>query len=396
MGFWQGVAEAYKDISAERTRARELEENRAFEKEMFMKKVEENRRDKLIELSATRKKSKTNATEISGKAQELIKMLDPEDERTKVFVNDPVLAAATYDAVRKANEARVRNEKPTLTPEEILKISTYTDQSGKPKLSPDAPSSIEEINNLDLSNPEEYAKALKSLQPQSEDKPFVAVPPEYFSPDTGERTEKAIKTLDDMVMVRAYERLDKLGQDDKNSTEYAQLAQLIDAGLGGGKGAELAMVRLRAMYGREIIDNMNQQDQETLYKSPVIRELFPQDQNMTPKDLPNDGGVNRQLQRDEAISQFVNEYSNPNTTEERRLEIRESFSRNGVEHLLPKLKTDTPQQSRAERKEELSQLLREFSTASFERREEINNRLKEMGVYDAVEKFKLENIQRVG
>ena len=35
MGFWQGIAQAYKDEKVERTEDRRIEEQRAFQRETF-------------------------------------------------------------------------------------------------------------------------------------------------------------------------------------------------------------------------------------------------------------------------------------------------------------------------------------------------------------------------
>jgi hypothetical protein len=346
MGFWQGVAEAYKDISAERTRAREIqderdyrkkekEEERAFEKEQFMLKVQENRRDVLYDLYAKRNATKANANEIKGKVTELLKMVDPEDKKAQVFINNPAAGAAVYDTVKSINAKRAENEQPPLTADQILSIPVYTDESGRAKITPESVKSLEEIGSMDLSDPAEFMRIRTSLETASE-KPFVSVPTEFLNPDTGVRTKRAIEEkLDPMVLARAGQRLEALAENPDAAKEYTSLLKLTSMVEKGGAAADYAMVKLRGLYGREVIETLNQQDQDELYKSPLIRELFPQDQGVTPKDLAGSGEADIEVQRAEAISQLIDEFSSASL--ERKMEIREKFMELGLSDLLPKI-----------------------------------------------------------
>lgn len=50
MGFWQGIAQGYKDETAERTQDRRIEEERAFQRDTFNNKILEERRNAMIPL----------------------------------------------------------------------------------------------------------------------------------------------------------------------------------------------------------------------------------------------------------------------------------------------------------------------------------------------------------
>lgn len=334
MGFWQGVAEAYKDISAERTRAREIEENKAFEREMFNKKIEEERRNILLNLYAKRKETQTNSNELAGKVSELSRMLDTKDERAKAVLSNPIAAAALYDSVQSINANRAKNEQPLLTGDEILGITVYSDRDGNKRITPESVKSLEEIGSMDLSDPAEFIRIRTSLEPRPAEKPFVAMRPEYLDPQTGERTKRAIEDkLDPLVLARAGQRLDTLAKNPDAEKEYTALLKLTEMVGKGGTAADYAMVKLRAMYGREIINTLDKQDQNELYKSPLIRELFPQGQGVTPKDLVGSGEPDIEVQKAEAISQLIDEFNNASI--ERKMEIRDKFEELGLSKLLP-------------------------------------------------------------
>lgn len=63
MGFWQGVANAYKDIKAEETREREIEEERAFQRETFRKRILEERKNALIPALIEQRKAASELAE---------------------------------------------------------------------------------------------------------------------------------------------------------------------------------------------------------------------------------------------------------------------------------------------------------------------------------------------
>jgi len=50
MGFWQGIAQAYKDEKVERTEDRRIEEQRAFQRETFNNQILEERRNAMLPL----------------------------------------------------------------------------------------------------------------------------------------------------------------------------------------------------------------------------------------------------------------------------------------------------------------------------------------------------------
>ena len=248
MGFWQGVADAYKDIEAQKTREEELEQaradrlaeiesDRAFDREMFQKRLEETRRDTLFKLAAERGVASGDAEAMAAKTRSLAERLSgveaPEDvERVGKILQNPAAAAEIYDRLESVEQGLAENDMPRrLTPSEILE--------GFAVISPGAgvqpvDVSIQDILDADLSDPGTAFDLTTRLSPREVAPPVIQTDPTLFQPFKGERLSGAEEAFAGEVMRRAQVKLSSLGED---APEYADLSATIKEASSKGVGS---------------------------------------------------------------------------------------------------------------------------------------------------------------
>lgn len=135
MGVWQGIAQAYKDISAERAAEKEREEDRAFQKEMLMKKIGMEFKSNILKTRLDRATSSESADAIASSAKILkSRGVDSDIIKTLVSTGDAEGIARIASGVEKQYqeaESVGRGGEYILTVNEALKSGEYTPSTTK-------------------------------------------------------------------------------------------------------------------------------------------------------------------------------------------------------------------------------------------------------------------------
>lgn len=275
MGFWQGVASAYKDIGAERTREKELEEERAFEQEKLMTTLKENRRNALFELLARRKAAEGDASQYAAKTEALARRFEGvDDERVKVLLSNPITAATVYDNIVEIEAGRAKNDiAARLSGVEILNNLTIYGGSGGIK---PAEYTLEDIDAADLSDNKLYDEMRLGLSvPTGATAPVVEVSPELLRPYGEKRLETARDTFSASVIQIAAQEAERLRQaGDERADEFASLSQAIeDVRKNGTKG--IGMADLMTRFGVQVYEGLEAQGSPYLTALSEIPELQP-------------------------------------------------------------------------------------------------------------------------
>jgi len=111
MGFWQGIAQAYKDEKVERTEDRRIEEQRAFQRETFNNQILEERRNTMLPLILEQRQAaqeESQQREVWGNF--FRGRLEGVDEKTRdAFINiatsSPEIAGSLAESVKSIEEA---------------------------------------------------------------------------------------------------------------------------------------------------------------------------------------------------------------------------------------------------------------------------------------------------
>lgn len=278
MGFWQGLNAAYDKIRQERfmekqyekeieTRKAEIEEQRKYDREMFMLQLKESRRDALLPLLAKRDKEIAESQALTGKAQTFLGRFEgSEDPRVAALASNPRKAAELEDELRsiEIEAAKTGVELPPLKGEALLEMITVYDQ----KTGAVEPVSItlDDILSGDFTNPEEYYKVAGELSrpvPQVE----ASLKPEAYRRYDPKVLEEGRKVFDQEVLRLASEALKKVEGD---AAAYGNLKALVD-----GYSTENSAERfaLRDMFGNQAFEVLASSDNpyiQGLEKDPIL------------------------------------------------------------------------------------------------------------------------------
>ena len=276
MGVWQGIAQAYKDISAERTREREIREEREYNekirKEDFLNKQKLMREENLIEILQRRNAAKEQSENVVGKVKALKEKLgETDDERVAKVLSDPLAASAIFDTVEKVNIKRAENGLEPLTGTEILDSITYYDDDQNVKVMRGPTWGLEDLDRIS-GDEEEYRRVIidSAGMGAKRPKPVVSVDPSLYDPKDPKRTEKAAEYFNTMVLQKAAMDLQRFGDD--KAEGYAKLRALVDSAQKDPNGAGMAALQIQ--YGLSIYNDMLRSEDpnvNSISKHPVIQ-----------------------------------------------------------------------------------------------------------------------------
>jgi len=255
MGFWQGLNAGIKGIQEEKARKEErqqeidlrkaeIEEQRKYDKDMFMLKTAESRRDALLTLFAKGEQEKAEAKALTGKAQSFFGRLgDVEDPRVAALANDPRTAAELEDQIRdiEIEAAKSGVELPPLQGEALLDMLTVYDPSSGSVSSVGI--TFDDILSGDYSDPETYYKTAAAL---SAPIPRVSatISPEAYRKYDPKTLEEGRKAFDQEVLRLANQTL----QTTEDAGENADLRALIE---NFGKEGAAEKFALMDMFGQQ-------------------------------------------------------------------------------------------------------------------------------------------------
>jgi hypothetical protein len=286
MGFWQGVAEAYKDISAERTRAREIqderdyrkkekEEERAFQRDMLMKKVEEDRRNNILNLMAKRRSTGANAEELALKAQAFAARVgETDDPRMKEILANPALAAAMLDQIDVLDQGRNKEGQRVLRGSELLDTMTYFTKDGSLGVTPGKSFGLDDLDRLST-DPKAYEEALLELsQGGKSTQPVVRIDPEAFRAPSIGQEKRATDYFNGMILQAANVFVEN---SNLKGDAYGDLKATIDDAAKNPDGA--GMATLYRQFGADVYTNFvkltGADTEDFLIRNPVIANFLP-------------------------------------------------------------------------------------------------------------------------
>lgn len=282
MGVWQGIAQAYKDISAERAREKEIreereyrikekEEDRAFEREQYLARIREARRENLTKVLASRSDARSKSDNYVAKVKGLQEKLgETDDPRAAKVLSNPLAASAIFDAVEGVNIERAKNGLAPLSGTEILDNITYYDDDNNPQIVESPKFGLEDLDRISADE-EEYQKVMiQAARSQAQrPKPVVSVDPTLYDPRDPKRTKQAAEYFNAMVLQQAAAELQTL---DNEAEGYSNLAALIEDATKNANGAGMSALQIK--YGLGIYEDMigsNDPNVNSIAKDPVIQ-----------------------------------------------------------------------------------------------------------------------------
>lgn len=282
MGVWQGIAQAYKDISAERAREKEIreereyrikekEEDRAFEREQYLARIREARRENLTKVLASRSDARSKSDNYVAKVKGLqAKLGETDDPRAAKVLSNPLAASAIFDAVEGVNIERAKNGLAPLSGTEILDNITYYDDDNNPQIVESPKFGLEDLDRISADE-EEYQKVMiQAARSQAQrPKPVVSVDPTLYDPRDPKRTKQAAEYFNAMVLQQAAAELQTL---DNEAEGYSNLAALIEDATKNANGAGMSALQIK--YGLGIYEDMigsNDPNVNSIAKDPVIQ-----------------------------------------------------------------------------------------------------------------------------
>lgn len=282
MGVWQGIAQAYKDISAERAREKEIreereyrtkekEEDRAFEREQYLARIREARRENLTKVLASRSDARSKSDNYVAKVKGLQEKLgETDDPRAAKVLSNPLAASAIFDAVEGVNIERAKNGLAPLSGTEILDNITYYDDDNNPQIVESPEFGLEDLDRI-AADEEEYQKVMvQAARSQAQrPKPVVSVDPTLYDPRDPKRTKQAAEYFNAMVLQQAAAELQTL---DNEAEGYSNLAALIEDATKNANGAGMSALQIK--YGLGIYEDMigsNDPNVNSIAKDPVIQ-----------------------------------------------------------------------------------------------------------------------------
>lgn len=310
MGFWQGLNAGFAAVQEQKIRKRERqedielrkaerEEQRKYEREMFMLQTAESRRDALLTQFVKKEQEKAEASVLTGKAKSFLTRLgDSSDPRVAAIASDVRTAADLEDQIAaiEIDAAKSGVELPPLQGEALLDLLTVYDP-GTRTVAP-IQVTFDDLLTGDFSDPENYYKTAAALS-QPAPRVDVRLSPEAyrrFNPDVLEPGKEA---FDQEVLRLATGALNAAGDDAK---EDSKLRALIDNYGEEGSGDRFALMD---MFGQQALTNLVAMD------NPYIQ------------DIKNDPVLSRYFK----MAQLNKVINDPEATEEERAMAQELLQR---------------------------------------------------------------------
>lgn len=278
MGFWQGLNAGLTAVQEEKTRKKERQEEldlrkterdeqRAYEREMFMLQTKEARRDSLLGMYVKKEQEKAEAGALSGKASMFLGRLEGvDDPRVAALAKDARTAAELEDQLKniEIEAAKKGVDLPPLQGEALLDLLTVYD----PKSDSVAPVGVtfEDLESGDFSDPGTYyqtAAALSAPTPRVSAS-LNAEAYRMYDPKTLEEGKKA---FDQEVLRAANKRLAEVKDDPTASSEIQGLME------GYAKDGSSEQLTLREMFGHQAFANLTAMDNpyvQNLDKDPTL------------------------------------------------------------------------------------------------------------------------------
>lgn len=316
MSFMVGFVQGLKDMSEERARkeelqqakeerqferdlrAKEREEDKAFERQMFREKLLESRRDVLYGELLKKRESQKEATKYAEKAQRLASRFEGiDDPRVSAITANPIAAAQLEDKIDELQRARAKEDLPPLAGPVLLEYITVPTQSGEYKL---VDIDMDDIANLDLSDPAKFQETLYDLT-RTQPVPDIAISSEAYRMPKPETLKPGQEAFDAEVNRLANQTLESLKG---NTEEWSKLSGVVE---GARKGSGPDLIALREMFGSQAYGSLAAMNNPYLSGIEQDPQLFRyrriweisnilNDPNITPEEKARAEGLLRRLQ----------------------------------------------------------------------------------------------------
>jgi hypothetical protein len=221
MGFWQGLNEGFAAVEEQRTRKRERQEDtdlrkqeiaeqRAYEKDMLMEKIKQDRFGLIQERELERRAAMRESEKISEATiafQKRLTGVDP--EVVKLYMSNPMYAAKAELAIREAE--KTRKEKGVVSP--MVAGNLLVEMIPPPSATVPSPTiDISDFENLDVMDDKNYFDLLEMTAVPSQQEPFI--PSDiYYIPDPKVLEEGRTQVIN-KVLELALERQSALNTDE--------------------------------------------------------------------------------------------------------------------------------------------------------------------------------------
>lgn len=254
VGMWQGIAQAVSEESERRFLQSEKEKDRAYEREMWLEKVAEERKNSLIDLYVQSAAARSEAVnKYAGPAAAFLSRFDGDeqkDERVQFFRENPAAAAQVEEELRARELAAAKEGKPmpvTRGLSVLDYVDIYTTEEGDTQVEvPD----IDTILSGDFSDYDSYAQTAAALKAGGAGGAYISVSPELgYAPDP-KRLEDATQVWDNQSIMIASRKLEEL---DPTAVGYTELRNIID---GADKGDPVSLGALRTKYGPQALTEL--------------------------------------------------------------------------------------------------------------------------------------------
>lgn len=312
MGFWQGMNAGLTSVLEEKARKRERqeeidlrraerEEQRKYEREMFMLQTAESRRDALLSIYAKKEQEKAEVGALAGKAQSFLGRIgDSEDPRVAAIASDVRTAADLEDQLRniEIEAAKAGVELPPLQGEALLDLLTVYD-TGTQTVSP-VQITFDDLLSGDFSQAEDYYKTAAALS-QPTPRVDVRLSPEAYRKYDPKTLEEGRKAFDQEVLRLANLTLQS-PEIESDSDAFASIKALVD-GFGEANSAE--RFALMDMFGPEAFASLAESN------NPYIQNLE----------------QDPQLSRYSTLFQLNQVLADPEATEEEKAKAQELITR---------------------------------------------------------------------
>jgi len=267
MGFWQGANEGLTYVLESKARQKELagakqermderaaalEEkaaDREYEKEQYIFRMGEARRDSLLSLYMQKEADRAESGKLTGQAQAFLSRLDPdslEDPRVQALLKNPKLTAQLEEQVLTLEKDMEKQDvdAPFLRGQNLLDAITIFD----PDTGTVAASNItlDDLMSMDMTDRSVYGGAMVDLSRTQTSGAYATIKPEMYRVADPKKLEEGRRMFDQLVLSQA--RAD-LNNYDEASGEWADLNAQIE----GYKTEDSAeRMKLQELYGYSV------------------------------------------------------------------------------------------------------------------------------------------------
>jgi len=254
MGFWTGVAQAYRDIDEKRTQDRRIQEERelqqrrieeerayqegvrererAFAMEQFNTKLENERTMALLTVLGERREASAVSDEAVARTESLATRLGPEAAATetgKALLSNPLAAASVEAQIEELERARAEQDLdlPPLQGQALLDaIEIYGVETAKQDANSLSVEQILGMSSEDLRG-EKFFQLYADLSSQGARTPYARLSPEAFRQPDPSTLEEGRRVFGQRVLQRAREEAARL-QEEGDVEGFGRLQQAID------------------------------------------------------------------------------------------------------------------------------------------------------------------------